>query len=92
MPPVELERRVREYLKRRPPVDRRVWDPRVDTGGTMLTPWDAGGIEDLLARAEREMSVHRALAEPVPPVPPLHPGPSPAPGAPGTGERRERPR
>ncbi|RJK97068.1 diguanylate cyclase domain-containing protein [Vallicoccus soli] len=74
MPPVELERRVRDYLKRRPPVDRRVWDPRVDTGGAMLTPWDSGSVEELLERGERELEVQRALAAPVPPPVPPHPG------------------
>lgn len=60
MAPMELERRVRERLD----AEAAAWPgwvPGVSAGGTMLPPWDGGGVANLLAAAERELSLRRSL-------------------------------
>lgn len=75
--PGELERRVRVQLLDDPPVAPALWPARLTAGAGVLEPWDAGGLPDLLARAEEDLSLRRALRSPsapeppVPPVPPL---------------------
>ena len=61
MPPVELERRVRDRLLLAPPVDPETWSPEVSAGGSMLAPWDTGTLETLLGQGERELEVRRKL-------------------------------
>jgi diguanylate cyclase (GGDEF)-like protein len=60
----ELERRVVEQLVAAPPVDRRAWRPYVDVGGAVLAPWDSGTLDTVLARAEQEMRLRRAMRQP----------------------------
>lgn len=61
MPPIELERRVRDRLIAEPPVDPQTWSPEVNAGGSMLAPWDSGTLETLLSQGERELEVRRQL-------------------------------
>lgn len=61
MPPIELERRVRDRLLLAPPVEVEIWTPEVSAGGSMLAPWDTGTLDTLLGQAERELAVRRKL-------------------------------
>jgi diguanylate cyclase (GGDEF)-like protein len=61
MAPMELERRVREYVLRHPPVPEAVWPARVSAGGAMLAPWDSGTLDTLLGKADQEMYLRRSL-------------------------------
>ena len=61
MPPLELERRVRERVLRHPPVPPEVWPGTVSAGGSMLAPWDSGSLETLLGKADQEMYLRRSL-------------------------------
>ena len=61
MPPLELERRVRDCLLPHFPVPVEAWSGRVSAGGSMLAPWDAGTLETLLGKADQEMYLRRAL-------------------------------
>lgn len=61
MAPIELERRVREYVLRRAPVPESVWPARVSAGGAMLAPWDSGTLDTLLGKADQEMYLRRSL-------------------------------
>lgn len=63
MAPLELERRVRDLVAAAAPVDSSVWSARVSAGGAMLAPWDSGSLETLLAKADKEMYLRRALRE-----------------------------
>jgi diguanylate cyclase (GGDEF)-like protein len=58
---VELERRVVESLTAVPPVDRRVWHPRLDVGSAVLAPWDGGDLAAVIGQADEAMSQRRAL-------------------------------
>lgn len=55
--PVHLERRVTRYLKAQPPVDLRVWAPRVRVGSSRLAPWDDGDLQALVNAAEQQLRV-----------------------------------
>lgn len=61
MPPLELERRVRDSVVLQEPVPADVWSVRVSAGGAMLAPWDAGTLETLLGKADQEMYLRRSL-------------------------------
>lgn len=61
MPPLELERRVRDSVILQEPVPADVWAVRVSAGGAMLAPWDAGTLETLLGKADQEMYLRRSL-------------------------------
>jgi len=61
MPPLELERRVRERVLRHAPVPPEVWPGTVSAGGSMLAPWDSGSLETLLGKADQEMYLRRSL-------------------------------
>jgi len=61
MPPLELERRVRDSVILQEPVPAEVWAARVSAGGAMLAPWDAGTLETLLGKADQEMYLRRSL-------------------------------
>ena len=61
MPPLELERRVRDSVILQEPVPPDVWTVRVSAGGAMLAPWDAGTLETLLGKADQEMYLRRSL-------------------------------
>ena len=60
MPPLELERRVREHVIGHAAVAAG-WPARVSAGGAMLAPWDAGTLDTLLGKADQEMHLRRAL-------------------------------
>jgi diguanylate cyclase (GGDEF)-like protein len=60
MPPLELERRVREHVIGHGGVDP-AWPARVNAGGAMLAPWDSGTLDTLLGKADQEMHLRRAL-------------------------------
>jgi len=60
MPPLELERRVREHVVGHGGVDPS-WPARVSAGGAMLAPWDSGTLDTLLGKADQEMHLRRAL-------------------------------
>lgn len=79
-PAAELERRVGERLTTFPTA--ATW-PRVDAGGAMLAPWDAGSLDSLLGWAVQEMLLRRTMrrhASGAGPAAPLLP-----PGGPGLG-------
>jgi diguanylate cyclase (GGDEF)-like protein len=61
MPPLELERRVRDTVARTEPVPADLAPVRVSAGGAMLAPWDAGTLETLLNKADQEMYLRRSL-------------------------------
>jgi diguanylate cyclase (GGDEF)-like protein len=61
MPPLELERRVRDGVVLASDVPAEVWPVRVSAGGAMLAPWDSGTLETLLGKADQEMYLRRSL-------------------------------
>jgi len=61
MPPLEIERRVRDNVARQQPVPPEAWTVQVSAGGAMLAPWDAGTLETLLGKADQEMYLRRSL-------------------------------
>jgi diguanylate cyclase (GGDEF)-like protein len=61
MPPLELERRVRDTVVLAADVPAEVWPVRVSAGGAMLAPWDSGSLETLLGKADQEMYLRRSL-------------------------------
>lgn len=61
MPPLELERRVRDNVILQQPVPPEVWAARISVGGAMLAPWDAGTLGTLLGKADQEMYLRRSL-------------------------------
>jgi len=71
MAPAELEERIRAHVRSVPPTPAEIWDAAVTVGGSVLAPWDDGGLTDLLSRADREMYRRRTI---------LRRRPSPAPG------------
>jgi diguanylate cyclase (GGDEF)-like protein len=70
MPPLELERRVRDSVIAQEPVPADVWSVRVSAGGAMLAPWDAGTLETLLGKADQEMYLRRSLRKEAHPATP----------------------
>lgn len=74
MPPVELERRLRDAMLLDPAAPHDVWSPRVSAGGAMLAPWDSGTLDTLLSKADHEMFLRRALRREAP-------GPAPRPAS-----------
>ncbi len=70
MPPLDLERRLREWIEAEPPQPPEVWVPSVSAGAAMLAPWDDGDLDSLLAAADREMYRRRALRRDVGSRPP----------------------
>jgi diguanylate cyclase (GGDEF)-like protein len=61
LPPLEIERRVRNLCREAAGVDPSAWQPRISAGGAVLEPWDEGDVDSLLRQAGREMHVRRAL-------------------------------
>ncbi len=61
MAPLDLERRVRDYVFADVPVAREVWGAEIGAGGAMLTPWDPGTLDTLLGKADQEMCLRRSL-------------------------------
>lgn len=61
MPPLELERRVRDSVVLQEPAQSEAWPVQVSAGGAMLAPWDAGTLETLLGKADQEMYLRRSL-------------------------------
>lgn len=68
--PGELERRTRAQLLDGPRVAPGVWPCRLTAGMGVLEPWAGGDLGDLLARAEEDLSLRRALRAPSAPEPP----------------------
>jgi diguanylate cyclase (GGDEF)-like protein len=60
MPPLEMERRIRDTVARHEPVPGGP-PVHVSAGGAMLAPWDAGTLETLLSKADQEMYLRRSL-------------------------------
>jgi diguanylate cyclase (GGDEF)-like protein len=61
LPPLEIERRVRNRCRETAGVDPAAWQPRISAGGAVLEPWDDGDVDSLLRQASRELHVRRAL-------------------------------
>lgn len=61
MPPLELERRVRDSVVLHTQLPDGLWPVQVSAGGSMLAPWDAGTLETLLGKADQEMYLRRSL-------------------------------
>jgi diguanylate cyclase (GGDEF)-like protein len=61
MPPLEMERRVRDTVAEHEPLPADLAPVRVSAGGAMLAPWDAGTLETLLNKADQEMYLRRSL-------------------------------
>ena len=61
MPPLDLERRLKDWIAAEPPQPEEIWTPSVSAGAAMLAPWDDGDLDTLLAAADREMYRRRAL-------------------------------
>ena len=61
MPPLDLERRLKDWIAAEPPQPEETWVPSVSAGAAMLAPWDDGDLDTLLAAADREMYRRRAL-------------------------------
>lgn len=69
VPPIDLEHRVQAFLRRDPGLSEHLAGVRISVGRSMLEPWDAGDLDNLLWTADRDMYVRRALkARTVPPV------------------------
>jgi diguanylate cyclase (GGDEF)-like protein len=62
--PREVQRRVRLRLAQAPPVPRSLWEAEVSAGGAVLRPWDDGDLSALLADADADTRVRRALRSP----------------------------
>jgi diguanylate cyclase (GGDEF)-like protein len=82
--PQEMERRIRAQCSEHSTIDRTIWHARVSAGGAVLEPWDDGSIDTLLAQANREMHLRRALRREagVPAYQPTRLDPSPQPPQP----------
>jgi diguanylate cyclase (GGDEF)-like protein len=61
LPPLEIERRVRNRCREAAGVDPAGSQPRISAGGAVLEPWDDGDLDSLLRQASRELQVRRAL-------------------------------
>lgn len=61
---LDLERRLRGTLLQAPPLSLREWPCTVVVGVGQLQPWDSGGVPDLVARAEEDLGLRRALRAP----------------------------
>ena len=70
MPPLDLERRLKDWIAAEPPQPEEIWSPSVSAGAAMLAPWDDGDLDTLLAAADREMYRRRALRRDVGATPP----------------------
>ena len=70
MPPLDLERRLKDWIAAEPPQPEAIWSPSVSAGAAMLAPWDDGDLDSLLAAADREMYRRRALRRDAGVVPP----------------------
>ena len=70
MPPVELERRLRDSLLTDLSVSDETPVPWITAGGAMLAPWDSGTLDTLLGKADHEMFLRRALRRENPPTAP----------------------
>lgn len=69
VPPLDLERRVQEYLHDDEGLAEHVGAIGISVGRSMLEPWDTGDLQGLLWSADRDMYVRRALkGRTVPPV------------------------
>jgi len=64
MPPVELERRLRARVLGESGLPAARWACPVTVGSSLLEPWDTGGLDVLLSRAEEDLGLRRALREP----------------------------
>jgi len=64
MAPVELERRLRARVLGESALPAARWACPVTVGSALLEPWDTGGLEVLLERAEEDLGLRRALREP----------------------------
>lgn len=61
---LDLERRLRGSLLRTPPLSLREWPCTVLVGVGQLQPWDSVGLVEIVARAEEDLSLRRALRGP----------------------------
>ena len=69
VPPLDLERRVQEYLLDDEGLAQHVGAIGISVGRSMLEPWDTGDLQGLLWSADRDMYVRRALkVRALPPV------------------------
>jgi diguanylate cyclase (GGDEF)-like protein len=84
MPPLELERRVRDTVVLAADVPAEVWPVRVSAGGAMLAPWDSGTLETLLGKADQEMYLRRSLRREAGSLPQRHSAAPPAADSPST--------
>ncbi len=61
---LDLERRLRGALLQAPPLSLREWPCTVVVGVGQLQPWDSGGIPEVVARADEDLGLRRALRAP----------------------------
>ncbi len=61
VPPLDLERRVQQYLHDDEGLAEHVGAIGISVGRSMLEPWDTGDLQGLLWSADRDMYVRRAL-------------------------------
>lgn len=61
LPPLEIERRVRDRCREAAGAEAASAQPRISAGGAVLEPWDDGDVDTLLRQASRELHVRRAL-------------------------------
>ena len=79
--PAEMERRLRARILGREDGSAARWACPLTVGSALLEPWDAGGLAELVARAEQDLALRRALRAPSA-VEPQHAAPG-GPGRPG---------
>ena len=61
---LDLERRLRGSLLQAPPLSLREWPCTVLVGVGQLQPWDSGGVPELVAKADEDLGLRRALRAP----------------------------
>lgn len=57
----DIQRRLTSALTENPPLAQTSWEPQVSVGSAVLTPWEEGNIDTLLARAQDDTAAHQAL-------------------------------
>ncbi len=61
---LDLERRLRGTLLQAPPLSLREWPCTVVVGVGQMQPWDSGGVPEVVAIADEDLGLRRALRAP----------------------------